>query len=163
MPRPRLLATLVTSALVLVALAGSGCGGSDDEPGALSKSAFAEQANALCAKAEADRTAQLQQLPASPSGAADAQKLQSAASTDRELIRRVDALVPPQSEQDQVDKMLDGWRQRAGVEDRYADAVGAMQDPATLASFTANLAQIDGATDPVATELGLTQCAGTAS
>jgi hypothetical protein len=120
--------------------------------------AFAKQANELCAKAEADRDAQVQQLPPSPSGAADAQKLQSVASTDRELIRRVDALVPPEAEQDQVDKVLDGWRRRAGVEDQYADAVGAMQDPVTLASFTANLAQIDAATDPVATQLGMTEC-----
>jgi hypothetical protein len=129
-----------------------------DEPGALSKSSFATKANELCTKAEADRNQQLQQLPPSPSGAADAQKLQSVASIDRELIRRVDALVPPQAEQDQVDTVLDAWRRRAGVEDRYADAVGAMQDPATLASVTANLAQIDASTDPVAVQLGLTAC-----
>jgi hypothetical protein len=145
----------------LAAVVGTACGGSDDEPGALSKSEFAKQANALCAKAGANRNAQLQPLPPNPSGAADAQRLKSAASTDRELIRRVDALVPPEAEQDQVDSVLDGWRKRAGVEDEYADAVGAMQDPTTLASFTANLAQIDAAADAVAVQLGLTACTST--
>jgi SOS-response transcriptional repressor LexA len=156
--RPVILAASVAA---LAAAVGTACGGSDDEPGALSKSAFAKQANALCAKAGADRNAQLQQLPPNPSGAADAQKLQSVASTDRELVRRVDALVPPEADQDQVDTVLDSWRKRAGVEDQYADAVGSMQDPATLASFTANLAQIDAGTDPVANQLGLTACTST--
>jgi hypothetical protein len=33
-----------------------------------------------------------------------------------------------------------------------------MQDPATLASATANLEQIDASTDPVTVQLGLTAC-----
>jgi hypothetical protein len=148
------LAALAAAAAVLLA-----CNGGDTNN--LSKGQFASKANALCTKAQDERAAQLQQLPPSPSGAADAQKLKSVASTDRELVRRVDALVPPEAEQDQVDKVLDGWRQRAGGEDQYADAVGAMQDPATLASFTSNLAQIDAATDPVAVQLGLSACSST--
>ena len=152
---------LAASVTALAAVVGTACGDSDDDPGALSESAFAKEANALCSKASTDRNAQLQQLPRNPSGAADAQKLNSVASTDRELVRRVDALVPPEGDQDQVDTVLDGWRKRAGVEDQYADAVGAMQDPATLASFTANLAQIGAATDPVAIQLGLTACTST--
>ncbi len=154
----RLLTTFAASVVALATVAGTACGGSDDEPGALSKSSFATKANALCSKAEADRNQQLQQLPLSPSGPADAEKLQSVASIDRELIRRVDALVPPEAEQDQVDTVLDAWRRRAGVEDQYADAVGAMQDPTTLAGVTANLAQIDASTDPLAVQLGLTAC-----
>jgi hypothetical protein len=154
----RLLTTFAASVVAVATVAGTARGGSDDEPGALSKSSFATKANALCSKAEADRNRQLQQLPPSPSEPADAEKLQSVASIDRELIRRVDALVPPEAEQDQVDTVLDAWRQRAGVEDQYADAVGAMQDPTTLAGVTANLAQIDASTDPVAVQLGLTAC-----
>jgi hypothetical protein len=95
---------------------------------------------------------------AEPSGASDAQKLQSVATTDRELIRRVDALVPPEAEQDQVDQVLEAWRKRADLEDQYAAAVAAMQDPATLAVFAASQAQIDATTDPVAVQLGLTAC-----
>jgi hypothetical protein len=150
----------VILAVVLAALAAAAvtaCSGSDDS-GALSKSAFATQANSLCSKAKSDRDAQLQQLPPTPSGSADAQKIQSAATVDRDLIRRVDALVPPQSEQDQVDQVLDAWRKRADLEAQYAAAVAAMQDPATLASFSAKQAQIDATTDPVAIQLGLTDC-----
>ena len=154
------MTTLAVSAVALAvaAVAGTACGGSDDDSGTLSESAFAKQANALCSKTKADRNAQLQQLPSNPSGAADAQKLRSVSSIDRELIRRVDALVPPESEQDGVDTVLDAWRKRATSEDQYAGAVGAMEDPATLASVTANLAQIDDTTDPVAVQLGLTEC-----
>jgi SOS-response transcriptional repressor LexA len=154
----RLLTTFAASVVALATVAGTACGGSDDEPGALSKSSFATKANALCSKAEADRNQQLQQLPPTPSGAADAQNLQNVATSDRELIRRVDALVPPQAEQDQVDEVLDAWRKRADLADQYAEGVGAMQDPATLATFTAKQAQIDAATDPVAIHLGLTGC-----
>jgi hypothetical protein len=157
MRRPRPLTFLALVVTAFVAVAATACGGSDD-PGGLSKSALARQANALCAKARSDRDAQLQQLPPSPSGAADAQKIHSAATVDRELIRQVDALVPPESEQDSVDQVLDAWRKRADLEDDYADAVAAMQDPATLASFSARQAQIDATTDPVAVQLGLTDC-----
>ena len=158
MRRTRILTTVAASVVALAAVAGTGCGGSDDEPGALSKSSFARKANELCSKAKADRDAQLGQLPADPSGAADAQKLESVATTDRELIRRVDALVPPESEQDQVDQVLEAWRKRADLEDQYAQAVGRMTDPATLAAFASSQAQIDATTDPVAVQLGLTAC-----
>jgi hypothetical protein len=154
----RLLTLFAASAVALAAVAGTACGGSDDDPGSLSKSSFATKANALCSKAKADRDAQFQQLPPTPSGSADAQTLQNVATSDRDLIRRVDALVPPQSEQDQVDDVLDAWHKRADLADQYAEGVGAMQDPATLATFTAKQAQIDAATDPVAIQLGLTGC-----
>ncbi len=144
---------------VVIVTAVSGCGGSsNDEVGALSKGQFAQKANGLCASAQAERAQLLNQLPMNPSGPADADTLDSVVEIDRELIRNVDALVPPESEQDRVDRVLDGWRRRAGVEQQYADAVGSMQDPSTLASFTANLAQIDAANDPIAIQLGLSQC-----
>ena len=57
------MTTFAVSTVALAAVAGTACGGSDDAPGNLSKSAFAKQANALCSKAKADRNAQLQQLP----------------------------------------------------------------------------------------------------
>ncbi len=153
----RLVAALI-ALLVVTAVAGCGGSGSNDEGGALSKGQFAQKSNGLCADAQAKRTQLVQQLPMNPSGPADADKLDSIVTIDRELIRKVDALLPPESEQDRVDKVLDTWRQRAGVEQQYADSVRAMQDPATLASFTANLAQIDAANDPIAIQLGMTQC-----
>jgi hypothetical protein len=115
----RLLTTVALSIVALAAVAGTACGGSDDDPGGLSKSPFATKANELCSKARGDRD---------------------------------------QSEQGQVDSVLEAWRKRSDLADQYADAVGAMQDPATLASFTAGQARIDVATDPVAVQLGLTQC-----
>jgi ABC-type amino acid transport substrate-binding protein len=153
-----MLRTRLTTGLAALAAAAvlSACNGGDTNN--LSKSQFASKANALCTKAQADRAQQLQQLPPNPSGPTDAQKLRRVACIDRELARRVDALVPPPDEQDRVDRVLDGWRRRAGVEEQYASAVGAMQDPSTLAGFTASLAQIDAATDPVAVQLGVTEC-----
>jgi SOS-response transcriptional repressor LexA len=143
---------LTASVVALAAAAVTACGGSDDA-GALSKSAFAKQANELCANAKSERDAQLGQLPPNPSGPTDAQKLRSVASTDRELIRRVDALVPPEAEQDQVDKVLDGWRRRATLEEKYA-----MRLPQSLETFTAEVAQIDATVTPIANQLGMTQC-----
>jgi hypothetical protein len=130
----------------------SACDGGDGGPGTLSKSDFASKANAHCAKTEAERATLLQQLPAQP-GQADAQTYQRLATADRELIRRGDALVPPEAEQDRVDRVLDGWRQRATLEENNA-----MQAPQSLDSFTAALAQIDATVTPAATELGMTRC-----
>jgi hypothetical protein len=153
MLRTRIVACLAAFA---TALAQQACDGGSDEPGALSEADFASKANALCAKTEAERARLLRQLTA-PSGQAGAQTFRSLAGEDHELIRRVDALVPPEAEQDRVDRILDGWRQRAELEENYA------QVPQSLESFTAEVAQIDAAVAPVANELGMTQCAGAAS
>jgi hypothetical protein len=96
----------------------------------------------------------LQQLAAQPSSSGDEGIFTLLAGGDRRLIRRVDALVPPEAEQDRVDRILDGWRERANLEERYA-----MQAPPSLATFTAEAAQIEATVAPVATELGLTECA----
>ena len=158
MLRSRFLITFAALATI-AAVALSACGGDDGgAPDNLGKGGFASKANALCTRAESERGQLLQQLSPTPSGAADAQKLQRIVTIDRELVRRVDALVPPQSEQDVVDRVLDAWRQRANVEHQYADAVAAMQDPETLAIFTASLAEVDVTANLSATELGMTQC-----
>jgi hypothetical protein len=134
------------------------CDGGSDEPGALSRADFASKANSLCAKTEAERERLLQQLQGQPSGQSDAQTFRQLAGQDRELIRRVDALVPPEAEQDSVDRILDGWRQRAQLEE---DA--AMQTPQSLDAFNAEVAQIETTVAPIATELGMTQCTSAAS
>jgi hypothetical protein len=159
--RPRILVTLVAPAAVAV-LALSACSSGGDANN-LSKGQFAAKANALCSKADGDRAQLLQQLPLMPSGTADAENLQRAAGVDRDLLRKVDALVPPESEQDAVDRLLDAWRQRADAEDQYAIAVGSMQDPQTLAGFTSSIGQIDTTAAPIANELGMTECARGAS
>jgi hypothetical protein len=47
----RLLTIFAASAVALAAVAGTACGGSDDDHSSLSKSSFAKRANALCSKA----------------------------------------------------------------------------------------------------------------
>jgi hypothetical protein len=156
--RARLLisvAALATIAVVTLSACDSGDAGDANN---LSKGEFASKANSLCTKAESERGQLLQQLSPTPSGAADAQKLQRIVTIDRELVRRVDDLVPPQAEEDRVDRVLDAWRQRANVEHQYADAVAAMQDPQTLAIFTSSLAQVEVTANLSATQLGMTQC-----
>jgi len=160
--RPRLLVSLAAFAAIAAILPAcdSGDGGDADN---LSKGEFASKGNSLCKKADAERVQVLQQLSSTPSGAADAQKLQRIVTIDRELVRRVDDLVPPQGEEDRVDRVLDAWRRRANVEHQYADAVAAMQAPQTLAVFTETLAQVDVTADLSATQLGMTQCTRGAS
>jgi hypothetical protein len=148
---------LVSLAAFAAALALQACDGGSDEPGGLSEADFASKANALCAKTEAERARLLQQLTA-PSGQSGAQTFRSLAGEDRELIRRVDALVPPEAEQDRVDRILDGWRQRAKLEESYAT-----QTAPSLEAFTAEVAQIDATVSPIATELGMAQCTSAAS
>jgi hypothetical protein len=153
--RTRSLTSLAALATIAAAVL-SACDGGDTNN--LSKGDFASKANTLCTKAESERGQLLQQLSPTPSGAADAQKLQRVVTIDSELVRRVDDLVPPTAEEDRVDRVLDAWRRRADLERQYADAVAAMQDPQTLASFTASLAQSDATANPTATQLGMTQC-----
>jgi hypothetical protein len=113
MHRPRLLTFLALFAVALATAVVTACGGSDDDSGTLSKSAFAKRANDRCSKAKADRHAQLQQLPPSPAGAAEALNIQSAATVDRELI------LAPRLEH-LVDLVLLGFRRHEGVDARDA-------------------------------------------
>jgi hypothetical protein len=154
--RTRLLITF-TALATLGAVALSACDSRDGgDANNLSKAQFASKANAICAEAQPVRARLLQQLPAQPSGQADAGTFELLAGSDHYLIRHVDALVPPEDEQDRVDRILDGWRRRAKLEERNA-----MQPPQRLETFTAEVAQIDAATDPVAVQLGLTACTHT--
>ena len=157
------MTTFAVSTVALAAVAGTACGGSDDAPGTLSKGQFASKANAICAEAQPVRARLLQQLPAQPSGQADTGAFQLLAGSDRYLIRHVDALVPPDAAQDLVDRVLDGWRKRSELEEKYATAVGAMQAAQSLEGFTASLAQIDATIGPIATQLGMTHCTAGAS
>jgi antitoxin component HigA of HigAB toxin-antitoxin module len=151
----RVLVRFVAPLAVVTTVALPACGGSGGgDSGNLSKAAFAAEANALCAEREAVRTRLLQQLPPQPSDRGDAGTFQLLASVDRGLIRRVDALVPPEAEQDRVDQILDGWRQRAQLEEKYASAL-----PESLEVFTTSVAQIDATVASIANELGLTKCA----
>jgi hypothetical protein len=158
--RSRVLAALVAPLAAVSVVGLSACGTSDDgEVGNLSKAEFAAKANALCTTAEADRAQLLQELSPTPSGSADAGTLQRVVTVDRELVRHIDDLVPPEGEQDRVDRVLDAWRKRAELEEQYANEMRAMQAPQSLERFTADVAQIDASVAPIANDLGMTQCA----
>jgi hypothetical protein len=146
------------SALAAAALVVTSCNGdTSDEPGALSKSEFAKKANSLCADTEAERTRLFQQLPPQH-GEAHARTFERMASADRELVRRVDALVPPDAQQDRVDHLLDEWRKRAELEEQYAKDVRSMRARQTDDTFTMELLEIDATAASIAGELELTQC-----
>jgi hypothetical protein len=149
------IAALLPVALLLAGPLACGSSGSDGSNGSLSKSSFASKSNAYCVQARTDRSA----VP--PSGkqptAQDADKV---IAIDRELIRKIDDLVPPDSEQDQVDQLLEQLHQRIAVEDQLRASIAKSTpptDPATL-KLRDQIAKIDQQSAKIATPLGLTSC-----
>lgn len=154
---PRLaqsVACALAAAFVLPACSSGGAG----ERGALSKTSFARRTNRLCAIARSDRQRILSTVPANPSGATDADKFKLLVDIDRKLIRRVDNLVPPESEQEGIDRLLDNWRHRIAVEEEFVKAVAQKTDQLTLAAFNTRVEQIDADADPIARRLGTDEC-----
>jgi hypothetical protein len=157
------VATLLPVALLLaVPLAcsssGSGSNGGGGGNGSLSKSSFASKSNGYCVQASAERS---EVSTAVPSGrqptAQDADKV---IAIDREVIRKIDALVPPDSEQDQVDQLLDQFHQRIAVEEQLRASIAngtPASDPATV-KLGGQIATIDQKSAKIAKPLGLTSC-----
>jgi hypothetical protein len=149
------IATLLPVALLLALPLACGSSGGGGSNGALSKSSFASKSNAYCVQARTDRSAVL------PSGkqptAQDADKV---IAIDRELIRKIDALVPPDSEQDQVDQLLEQLHQRIAVEEQLRASIAKgtpPTDPATQ-KLGDQIAKIDQQSAKIAAPLGLTSC-----
>lgn len=118
----------MTAGLVVAAAAcGDDDGGAPAQPetGELSKSEFADQAGKQCE----DATRQLEALTTSGDPIADQydQTQQIAGG----LVGNIDLLVPPEDEQDTVDKMLDGFRKYGDAAGRAADAIASGGDEAT--------------------------------
>jgi hypothetical protein len=113
---------LVLAATLVIGVLGACSDDSDDgdEVGALSESEFQDQANDLCKDAAEKDPIDLDKL-----------------------IREVDALVPPESMQDDVSKMLTEF-------DDYQKAVDKGETPSTQTVRDA---------DQLADELGLSDCA----
>ncbi len=152
----RKVATLLPVALLPALLLA--CGSSGSGNGSLSKSSFASKSNGYCTQASAQRS---EVSTAVPSGrqptAQDADKV---IAIDRELIRKIDALVPPDSEQDQVDQLLDLLHQRIAVEEQLRASIAngtPSSDPATV-KLGDQIAQIDQKSAKIAKPLGLTSC-----
>jgi len=132
---------VLMGALALAAAAGcrSDDDGTSDEVGALSKSEFAEQANSICA---------------SSSGA-------ESIAVDARLIADVDQLVPPESEQDTIDQLLDRWHERTELEDQRQGArqgTEANDDGAQVSGLDSQIDQVDERANQIAREAGLDEC-----
>jgi hypothetical protein len=151
--RRMLAATL--AALVLVA-----CGDEDEtETGALSRSEFARKANGLCANARADQQTILSAIEHNDPDPGEAATLVGELiAVDRKLIRDVDDLVPPPAEQDDVDQLLDRWRDRVDLEEQVRDAVAAA-DRARQSQLQAEVQAVDRQADRIAgSQLLLNEC-----
>ncbi len=153
-----LLPVALLPALLLACGSSSGSGSGSSGNGSLSKSSFASKSNGYCTQASAQRS---EVSTAVPSGrqptAQDADKV---IAIDRELIRKIDALVPPDSEQDQVDQLLDLLHQRIAVEEQLRASIAngtPSSDPATV-KLGEQIAQIDQKSAKIAKPLGLTSC-----
>jgi hypothetical protein len=100
-PRLALLALCVAAAI-------AGCGGDDDDDGALTKAEFVDQANAICKDANAQIDAAAKDLP---QDASKAELEQFATETllpnVQGQIDDVGALEPPSEDQDQITEFLD--------------------------------------------------------
>ena len=148
----------LTAVLVAVAIGAAACGdGDESEVGALSESEFAKQANELCAKSASDREAVLADIDPSQSGAEQAEQLSNIIDIDEKLLADVDELVPPQSEQDTVTKLLDQWRDRINLEDQLRTAT-ADDDVAQVSQLDTQVQQVDDQANQIADGLGLDDC-----
>jgi hypothetical protein len=127
----RRLSILLPVLMLVFVLAAAACGGDDGEvtdapeSGALSKSEFADEAGKQCEEA----TSQIEALPSSGDPTADQyDQIQQIVGG---LIGNIDNLVPPDSEQDTVDTMLDGFRKYENAAGKAADDISSGTDAAT--------------------------------
>ena len=152
-------AALLAPMLMVVALGVAACGSDDDstdtEVGALSKSAFAEQANDLCSKAATDR--QSVAVDPNASGPEQAEQLADIIDIDEKQLTDVDQLVPPESEQDTVTQLLDQWRKRIDLEKQLRTAT-ADDDTTQVSALDTQIQQVDTDGNQIADGLGLDDC-----
>ncbi len=149
---------LVIAALVVLSACGSDSD-SDDESGELSATHFASRANMICE----DITRQVDEAlknvnPGVPAGEESAQAIQDVVTLDKEQIRKVDDLPAPESEQDEIDQLLDHWRDRLGIEQQVSDAAAANDDAATIEGLNSQLEQIENDANAIARKLGADKC-----
>jgi hypothetical protein len=127
--------SVLACAVVVLVLGLAGCGG---EP-PLDRNEFLRKANAECATLKtASEDFQKAQQPTATGGDV-AKFLRKAAHRLRRLVRRVDALVPPDDMEENVDKML-------GYLADYADGLDKLADDARPDQTYQELLQANGAT-----------------
>lgn len=159
--RKSLTGVLVVMVLAGTAVGAAACGGDDSgdetEVGALSKSEFTEQANDLCSKAASDRESVLAEIDPSESGAEQAEQLADLIDIDEKLLANVDDLVPPESEQQTVTRLLDQWRDRVDLEKQLRTAT-ADDDASQVSALDSQIQQVDTQANQIADGLGLDDC-----
>jgi hypothetical protein len=151
----------ITVVLAATALASTaGCDGGDGdggEGGALTKTEFAQKANGLCNEAASDRRTVLSGIDPEAPGPEQAEQLAEIIDVDQKLLGEVDDLVPPESDQDTVDQLLDQWRQRIDLEEQLREAT-ANDDAGEVSALQAQVQEVDGRANPIAGGLLLNEC-----
>ena len=154
--RGTIAAVLAAMALALAA----GCDGGDgdgDEGSALTRTEFAQKANALCKEAAADRQTVISGIDPEAPGPEQAEQLAEIVDIDQNLLEEVDDLVPPDADQDTVDQLLDQWRERIDLEDQLREAT-ANDDAGEVSALQGQVQAVDGRANPIAGALLLNEC-----
>ncbi len=151
MPRPRRPLACLAAAGVVAVIAGCGGGGSDG----LSADEFREQADAVCA----DANARLDALTEPASGAEVLPFLQSGLPIQAEQLDRIRELEPPEDLQPAVDEATELLQQRQDAIQDAADRIAAGEDPeAVIAEIDPEVDRLRDEARAKAQELGLTVC-----
>jgi hypothetical protein len=153
-------ATFTAVVAVLTVTLAAACDGGDDgddDEGALTATEFAQRANALCNEAAADRQTVLSGIDPMAPGPEQAEQLAEIIDIDEKLLDEVDDLVPPESDQDTVDQLLDQWRERVDLEEQLREAT-ANDDIGEVSALQAQVQEVDGRANPIAGGLLLNEC-----
>ena len=150
---PHVRARITASLAVALVATTAACGGGGGED-RLSQEEFRTQANAICQK----YNGKLEALgsPSSPeevSGFVD-----QVVPLLRQGITELRALKPPAEAEDDYDRMLDETEKAVPAAQKLAEAAE-KNDAAALQEALAAARKADGASDAIATKLGLTRCA----
>lgn len=145
---------------VLLAAAFTGCGGSDDDSGALSKEDFIAQADQICADSIAESKTNEEAFLA----AINENDLETAADivADNgdlisEGIDEFEALEPPEEDQETIDEFVALSREQVELSDELADAIRA-DDGAAVEEISAEGDAIEAESDALADEYGMVDC-----
>lgn len=161
----RTLAVVTMAVTTGAAFGAAGCGNDDgggNGGGVLSESEFARQANQLCTEAASRRRTILSGIDLDAPGPRQADQLDGIIDIDQKLLADVDELVPPESQQDTVTRLLDQWRDRIDLEEQLREATAA-DDADELAQLEAQVGQVDTRANQIASGLGLDECSRGAS
>lgn len=101
--------------LIALAVAAAGCGEDSSKAEPLSKSAFIQQADAICANATKERNQASKELPEGGGGSSDeaAAGIETLVSPITVMAEELGELTPPKGDEQQVEEIVDAFE--AGV------------------------------------------------